>query len=358
MIEAKSDISIHKTEKSRLESVDFEDLKFGEILSDHMYVVDYRSGEWMNPRVIPYGPIEFSPALSIFHYGQGVFEGMKAFHYTGDKVNIFRPEDHYERFTRSCKRVNIPPIDPELFMDGLDTLVGFDRKWVPVKRHQALYIRPFVIAADVSLGLRTSGTYQFFILTTPVGNYYKGGARPVALTTMPEYVRSVRGGVGEAKVPGNYAASLYPASLAQAEGFAQVLWLDAVELKYVEEVGTMNIFFVIDDVLVTPELKGSILNGITRRTAIALARARGIDVVERMISIDEIMTAGDEGRLTESFGTGTAAVVTPVGRIHHKGHDIYLNTEEMGPVARVLYTDINDVQYGDKNDTHGWCHVI
>lgn len=358
MIETKYDMRIQKTDTSRLESVDFEHLKFGEVLSDHMFVVDYQSGEWTDPRIIPYAPILYSPALSIFHYGQGVFEGMKAFRYKGNKVNIFRPNDHYERFIRSCKRVNIPQVSRDLFLNSLEQLVDLDRKWVPSKRHQALYIRPFVIATDVTLGLRTSRRYQFFILTTPVGNYYKDGVKPVALTTMPEYVRSVRGGVGEAKVPGNYAASLYPASIAQKEGYAQVLWLDAVEQSYVEEVGTMNIFFVIDNVLVTPELSGSILNGVTRRSAIQLARDRGLTVEERRISIDEIMQAGKIGSLTESFGTGTAAVVTPVGHIHHKGEDIFMNTDEMGPVARRLYGDINDIQYGDKADEHGWCDIV
>lgn len=358
MIETKSDFRIQKTNQSRLATVDFEHLSFGELLSDHMFVVDYKSGQWTDPRILPYGPMEYSPALSIFHYGQGVFEGMKGFKYTGNKVNIFRPVDHYNRFIRSSKRVNIPPVDRDLFISALEQLVDLDRNWVPPKRHQALYIRPFVIATDVSLGLRTSHTYRFFILTTPVGNYYKGGIKPVALTTMPEYVRSVKGGVGEAKVPGNYAASLYPADLAQHKGFAQVLWLDANEKKYVEEVGTMNIFFVIDDILVTPELYGSILNGVTRRSVIELARDHGIEVEERRISIDEIINAGKEGRLSESFGTGTAAVITPVGHIHHDAEDIFMNNDDMGPVARQLYTDLNDIHYGDKADDHGWCHLI
>lgn len=349
---------IHVTSTSRLESTDFSNLKFGDIFSDHMFQATFKKGEWGNFTIEPYGPINVMPAASILHYGQGVFEGMKAFSYSGDKVSIFRAEQHYERFSRSCKRMNIPQIPKELFFEALTKLIELDRKWVPKSKFKSLYIRPFVVGVDEFLGLKTADSYRFMIITGPVGNYYSEGIKPVKLTTMPEYVRAVKGGVGDAKVPGNYAASLLPAHLARESGYTQVMWLDALEHKYVEEVGSMNMFFVIDGKVITPPLGGTILPGVTRRTVIELCKHKGIPVEERRVSITELIEAHKNGTLTEAFGSGTAAVVSPVGFIHHDGYNITLNQEEMGPIAKRLYDDITSIHHGETIDEFGWCTLI
>lgn len=351
-------IKLIKTRQSGLLNVDFKNLKFGETFSDHMFSVEYKDGKWTNPEIKPFGNFEVSPATSVFHYGQAVFEGMKAFHYKDGKVNIFRPDEHYKRFIRSCERMDIPPIDESLFLEGLYKLVELDREWVPTDKFKSLYIRPFVIATDNYIGIRTAQSYRFFIITSPVGNYYKEGIRPVSLTTMPEFVRAAEGGVGEVKVPGNYAASLYPTRIAKEKGYTQVLWLDGQEKKYIEEVGTMNIFFVMNDTLLTPALHGSILSGITRKTVISLAKQLGIPFEERRISIDELIDSYKMGKFQEAFGTGTAAVVSPVGMIHHMGTKIFLNQNEMGPVAQKMYDTITSIHHGGENDPDNWCHLI
>jgi branched-chain amino acid aminotransferase len=270
-----SDIEIEKKPVSSIEKVDFSTLRFGDVFSDHMFEMKYANGFWSTPRIYPYGPITINPSASILHYGQGVFEGMKAFMYSDGRVNIFRPARHYQRFLRSSARMNIPAVPEEFFMSAMEHLVDMDREWVPKDKYKSLYIRPFVVATDEFLGLKTSDTYKFYIITGPVGNYYSEGINPVSLTTMPEYVRAVKGGSGEAKVPGNYANSIYPAWLARQRGYTQVLWLDALEHKYVEEVGSMNIFFVIGDTLVTAPLAGTILPGVTRDCVLYLANSGG-----------------------------------------------------------------------------------
>ncbi len=351
-------IEIQKIKKSRRDSVDFNQLKFGDRFADHMFECEYKNGEWSNFKIKPYGPIQMMPSANILHYGQGVFEGMKAFCHKDGKVNIFRPDKHYERFNRSCKRMNIPEVPKELFISALKTLVDLDRKWVPIDRFKSLYIRPFVVATEEFLGLKTSTTYKFLIITGPVGNYYSEGIKPVKLTTMPEYVRAVKGGFGDAKVPGNYAGSLLPADLALKQGYTQVMWLDAVEHKYVEEVGSMNMFFVIDDSVVTPPLGGTILPGVTRRSILDLCSEWGIKVSESKISVDELMDAHNAGLLSESFGSGTAAVVSPVGLIHHDGYNIELDREKMGPLAQRLYDGITSIHHGDAEPPADWCMII
>jgi branched-chain amino acid aminotransferase len=357
MIETKTDIEITKTVKSGIDKVDFNELRFGAVFSDHMYQLDYKDGQWLNPQIAPFGNMEFSPAMSGLHYGQGVFEGLKAFRYNDGKINVFRAEDHYNRFTRSCKRVSIPEMDKNLFLDGLYTLIDIDRKWVPSEKYKSLYIRPFVFATDNFLGVRSSRTFRFLIITSPVGNYYEEGLKPVSLTTMPDYVRAVKGGVGNAKVPGNYAASIYPAEQAKAQGYTQVLWLDACDKKYIEEVGTMNIFFVIDNVLVTPALSGSILEGVTRKTVLKVAKELGFETEERPISIDELFEASEKGALQEVFGTGTAAVISPVGKIHHADKNIEINNMEIGPAVKKIYNYITGMHHGEVKESYGWCHV-
>ncbi|MBA4417430.1 MAG: branched chain amino acid aminotransferase [Syntrophus sp. (in: bacteria)] len=351
-------MEIFRIEQSKIESVDFENLAFGEVFSDHMLSMDYEYGHWMTPHITPFGKIEVFPSLCSLHYGQVIFEGLKAFYAKGDVINIFRPEKYHERFNKSCHRLCIPGMSYDLFIQTIDELIALDREWIPRRKGCALYIRPFVFATESYLGVRVSKTFRFMILTSPVGAYYKEGMNPVRLITPGEYVRAVQGGLGMAKTPANYAASLLPAEEAHKKGFTQVLWLDGIEKKYVEEVGTMNIFFVIDDELITPALEGSILSGVTRDSVIEIAKDWGITITERRISIDEVLSASREGRLKEVFGTGTAAVISPVGEIQHEETLIRINDGKTGTLSQRLYDEITGIQYGEKTDKFGWCHSI
>jgi len=351
-------IEIERVPESRLESIDFNNLRFGDVFSDHMFEATYKDGSWQDIKIRPYGPVNMMPSANILHYGQGVFEGMKAFSYKNGKINIFRADKHYERFTRSSKRMDIPEVPKELFLNAIKTLVNLDRDWVPKSEFKSYYIRPFIVGLDEFLGLKTSDKYKFMIIAGPVGNYYREGIKPVKLTTMPEYVRAVKGGVGDAKVPGNYAASLLPAHLAKEQGYTQVMWLDAIERKYVEEVGSMNLFFVIDEKVITPPLGGTILPGVTRKSVIELCQKWEIPVEERRISVHELIEAHKQGTLSEAFGSGTAAVVSPVGLIHHDGTNITLDMENMGPIAQRLYDGITSIHHGKMDDPDGWCMLV
>jgi len=356
--EVQVEIQIERTSHSKLKEVDLDRLGFGEVFSDHMFTLQYGDGRWKSPRIVPFGTIQISPSLCTLHYGQAVFEGLKAFQANDGEIRLFRPERYHARLNRSCQRLCIPPLNWESFSEALKQLLAVDRDWVPKKRGYSLYIRPFVFATDNFLGVHVSSTYLFMIITSPVGAYYKEGMNPVRLITSGEYVRAVKGGVGAAKTPGNYAASLLPAEEAQKKGFTQVLWLDGCENKWVEEVGTMNIFFVIDGALVTPPLEGSILGGVTRETVIEVARSWGIQVNERRISIEEVMTGARTGRLTEIFGTGTAAVISPVGWVQHKDDLITVNNGKTGSLSQRLYDEITAIQYGEKPDQFGWSYHI
>ncbi len=351
-------MKIVKTPKSRLHETDFDNLGFGDVFSDHMFSMVYDNGAWLPPEIIPFDNLSISPALSSLHYGQIIFEGLKAFRAHDGSINIFRPEKHHERLNKSCRRLCIPEVDGETFLNGIKELITLDKDWVPRKRGYSLYIRPFIYGADVYLGVKVSDTYRFLIITSPVGAYYKEGLNPVRLITSGEYVRAVKGGVGTAKTPGNYAASLLPAYEANKKGFTQVLWLDALERKYIEEVGTMNIFFLIDDELITPPLEGTILAGVTRDTVIHLARDWGMKVNERRLTIDEVLSAARGNRLKEVFGTGTAAVISPVGEIQHEQTLITINDGRIGSVSQKLYDEITGIQYGEKEDRFGWCYTI
>jgi branched-chain amino acid aminotransferase len=347
-----------KTAKSKINKVDFSRLGFGEVFTDHMLNMSYDKGKWANPKITPYGPVMMSPALSALHYGQMVFEGLKAFHVKDGSINVFRIDKHIERFNRSCHRLCIPGINPDTFLGGLIKLLETDRQWIPGKKGYSLYIRPFTFAADNRLGVHVSQKYQFMIILSPVGAYYKEGFNPVKLITAVEHARSVEGGLGAAKTAGNYAASLFAAHEAQKKGFTQVLWLDGVHRNFVEEVGTMNIFFLIGDELVTPHLGGTILAGITRDSVIHLAKDWGIKVSERKLPMDEVFEAAAKGTLKEAFGTGTAAVISPVGLIQHKGQNITINNNQPGELALKLYDAITGIQYGEKPDKYGWCYKI
>jgi len=353
-----SDIKITKSKTSKIDSVDFENLGFGEVFSDHMFSMDYENGEWINQRIEPYGKIEFEPAMCTLHYAQAVFEGLKAFHVRDGSINIFRPEKNLERMNRSNERMCMPTIDEDMFFDAMTELIKLERDWIPKDTGHSLYIRPFIFGTDNFVGVHPSSTYRFMIILSPVGAYYKEGFNPVSLLVPEEYVRAVKGGVGDVKTAGNYAASLLPAEIAQEKGFTQVLWLDGEHHKYIDEVGTMNIFFVIDDEVITPPLEGSILPGVTRDTALDLTKSWGMKVNERRISIDELIQSSKEGRLQEVFGTGTAAVISPVDEIQYRDTNININHGQIGPIARRLFDEISSIQYGEIPDTHGWIYNI
>lgn len=351
-------INVKPVDESRVQEVDFNNLVFGRKFSDHMFEMKHVGGKWGEPVIKPYGSFEVTPAMNVFHYGQAVFEGMKAYYADENTVHIFRPKTHHERFNNSCRRMCIPETDYELFIEALETLIKLDQQWIPKKSGTALYIRPFIFASDDLLAARSSDKFTYQIITSPVGAYYEEGFNPVSLTTTDEFVRAVNGGTGEAKAAGNYAGSFLPAKKAKADGYTQVLWLDAKEHKYIEEVGTMNIHFLIGDTLITPALTGSILPGVTRRSVIALAKEWGLNVEERRITIGELFEAHEKGELKEVFGSGTAAVVSPVGLIHHKGKTIELDREKPGDFAQKCFDEITDIQYGRKEDKFGWVHPV
>jgi branched-chain amino acid aminotransferase len=330
-------------------------LGFGTFFTDYMFNMDYdlQSG-WHNPRIEPYGAIVMDPSTMFLHYGQGVFEGLKAYRTESGRIQLFRPQENISRLNRSCRRLCIPEVDEDFALDALKELLAIEKDWVPGAPETSLYVRPTIIAMDPFLGVRASHTYRYFIILSPVGAYYPEGFNPVKILVTSDYVRAVRGGVGEAKTPGNYAASLLAGELAHEAGYTQVLWLDGVEQKYLEEVGSMNIFFVIDNEIITPELNGSILPGITRKSVIELAKHWNEKVSERKISIDELMQAHASGSLKEVFGAGTAAVISPVGQIKYNDQVITINDNQTGPVALKYYQAITDMQYGKTEDPLGW----
>ncbi len=352
------EIDIQVKENSSIHEVDFDNLVFGRKFADHMFEMHFENGDWGQPKIKPYGPIQISPALNTLHYGQAIFEGMKAFYADEDQVNIFRPDVHFERLNNSARRMDVPETDYETFITALEELIRLDHKFVPKEDGTALYIRPFIFASDDLLAAKSSSRFSYYIITSPVGAYYDEGFDPVSLTTTDEFVRAVEGGTGEAKTAGNYAASFLPAQKAKKAGYTQVLWLDAKEHKFVEEVGTMNIHFLIGDTLITPALTGSILPGVTRRSVVTLAEEWGLNVEERKISIDEVFEAAENGSLREVFGSGTAAVISPVGKIHHQGKEISIGDGKVGDFSKRLFEEITDIQYGRKPDVHGWIHSV
>ena len=334
-------------------------LGFGTIFTDHMFNMDYSPDKgWHDPRVEPYGPIAMPPSAMVLHYGQGVFEGLKAYRTAEDKIQLFRPQANMARLNRSAQRLCIPPLDPDLSLEGLKALLRVDADWVPRAEGTSLYIRPTIIATDPFLGVRASHTYRYFIILSPVGAYYAEGFNPVKIWVTRKYVRAVRGGVGETKTLGNYAASLLAGEEAHQAGYTQVLWLDGLEKKYIEEVGSMNIFFVIDDELITPALSGSILPGVTRDSVLDLARHWGVKASERQIGIDEVVAAHDAGRLQEIFGSGTAAVISPVGELKYGDRLLQVGGGAVGPLSQRLYKELMDIQYGRSADPMGWVEPV
>jgi branched-chain amino acid aminotransferase len=334
-------------------------LGFGDITSDHLFMMNYASEKgWFDPRIVPYGDIHLDPAAMSLHYGQEIFEGLKAYRGKDNGIYLFRARDNCARLNRSAKRMCMPEVSLDLFMEGMTKLILLDREWIPRSEGTSLYIRPTMLATEPHLGVRPSRMYLFYIIIGPVGAYYKEGLNPVKIYVEDQYIRAAHGGTGEAKTAGNYAASLLATELAMKKGFTQVLWLDAVEKKYVEEVGTMNMFFFIGDEIITAPLNGNILPGITRDSVIRILKEWGFTVSERSLAIDEVISAAESGSLREAFGTGTAAVISPVGQITFKGKDYAVAGGKMGDLSLRLYDEITALQYGRKPDPYGWVERI
>ncbi|MEM1485398.1 branched-chain amino acid aminotransferase [Oscillospiraceae bacterium PP1C4] len=330
-------------------------LGFGKQFTDHMFLMDYTEGKgWHDPRIVPYGPISMDPASTVFHYAQEIFEGMKAYRTAEGEIQFFRPEENFKRLNDSCERMVIPKMDEELLLESLKQLVTVDKDWVPSAPNASLYIRPFIISNQVLLGVHPASNYLYCVILSPSGAYYKSGLNPVKIYVETKYVRAVKGGMGMVKTGGNYAASLIAQQEAEREGYSQVLWLDGVERKYIEEVGAMNVFFLIGDEIVTPALSGSILPGITRKSVIQLLKSWGMNVSERRLSIDELMEAVQKGTLKEAWGTGTAAVISPIGELKCNGEVTVINNNRIGEISQKLYDTLTGIQWGRTEDSFGW----
>lgn len=350
------DVSLEKQDASALKALPAEDqLGFGNYFTDHMFKMSWSKEKgWHDARICPYRDFSMDPAAMVFHYGQAIFEGLKAYRGKDDQLLLFRPMDNFKRMNQSAMRMCMPRFPEDKILQALKALLYLDKRWVPGAKGSSLYIRPTMIASQPALGVKPALEYLFYIILSPVGSYYSEGFGPTRIYVSDEYVRAVQGGVGQAKTAGNYAASLYMSQLAKKEGYTQVLWLDACEHKYIEEVGTSNIFFVIDGKLVTPPLGGSILAGITRDSVIALAKSWDIEVVEQRLTIDEILEKNQAGRLSEAFGTGTAAVVSPVGELRYQGKTHRIADGKTAELAARLFNELQGLQYGHREDPFNW----
>ena len=347
---------INPVKSSRVNSVDFDNLVFGKTFSDHMLIMDYKNDEWQKGRIVPFDSITMHPATSVIHYGQSIFEGMKANKTIDGEVNLFRPEMNAKRFALSAKRMCMPALPENIFVDSIKALLDLDRNWVPNNEVSSLYIRPFMFATDPLVGIKPSSTYSFMIITSPVGAYY---SHPVRVKIEENFTRAAIGGVGRAKAAGNYAAALYPSKLAQEEGFHQLLWTDAVEHKYIEESGTMNVVFQIDGKLVSPsEESDTILRGITKRSVLEIAKSWGVEVEERPVLISEIIAASNDGTLQDAFGVGTAATLTHIGEIGYRDQLFTLPEVETRELSNKLKTYLNDLKLGKVEDTFAWCQRV
>ncbi len=346
-----------KFEKANVlkEKPDPNTLGFGEVFTDYMFMMDYSKKEgWHDAKIVPYGELSLSPAACVFHYGAEVFEGMKAYRTPDGDVQLFRPMENIRRLNNSAERLCLPQIDEELALHVLTKFVEVEKDWVPSKKGTSLYLRPFLIATDAKLGLHAIDEAKYVIIASPVGSYYKEGINPVKIMIETEDVRAVRGGTGYAKCGGNYAASNRAAARAEEKGFSQVLWLDGVERKYIEEVGAMNVMFKINGKVKTPKLIGSVLPGITRKSCIELMKSEGQDVEETFITVDEVISALKEGTLEEAWGCGTAAVVSPIGLLSYEGTDYVINDGKIGELTQHLYDELTGIQWGEKEDKFDW----
>ena len=334
-------------------------LGFGKVFSDHMFVMDYEEGKgWFDARIVPFGRISLHPASTVLHYGAEIFEGLKAYRTESGDIRLFRPMENIQRLNRSAERMCLPLLDEEETLEMLKTYVKFEAEWVPHSFGTSLYLRPFMFGNDETLGVHTIKRATFMIIASPSGSYYKEGINPVKIMIETEDVRTVKGGTGYAKCGGNYGASTRAGARAEKKGYSQVLWLDGVERKYIEEVGAMNVMFKIDGEIVTPELTGSILPGITRKSCIEVLRGLGYKVSERLISVDELILALKEGRLEEAWGTGTAAVVSPIGKLMYQDVEYEINDQKIGAVTQQLYDILTGIQWGKVEDPYGWiCEI-
>ncbi len=349
------EIKVTLTDSPKAKPADESKLGFGQIFTDHMFLMDYSKEKgWHDPRIVPYGPIPLDPSAACFHYAQEIFEGMKAYRTAEGSIQFFRPQENFKRLNASCDRLVIPHLDEKLLLDSLKKLVEVEKDWVPHEKDTSLYIRPFIISNQAVLGVHPSKSYVYCVILSPSGAYYKGGLNPVKIYVETKYVRAVKGGMGMVKTGGNYAASLIAQEEAEKEGYSQVLWLDGVERKYIEEVGAMNVFFKIGDEVVTPELSGSILPGITRKSVLEVLRSWGMKVSERRLSVDELMKAAQDGTLEEAWGTGTAAVISPIGELKCDDIVTTINNNKIGPLSQKLYDTLTDLQWGRSKDTFGW----
>lgn len=350
-----ADIPVSKTRHSRLLEVDFDCLEFGKYISDHMLVCDYAKGEWKEPQIVPYANLSLSPSALALHYGQTVFEGMKAFRMADGSINIFRMEKHYDRFVRSLERMCMAVVPKEIFVEGMKQLIELDKDWVPSKAGHALYIRPFVFASEARFGVKVSDEYRFIIFTGPVPTLY---ADPIKVKVETNYIRAAKGGTGFAKCGGNYGASFLPTQNARLEGYDQVLWTDGKENKFIEESGMMNVMFVINDVLVTPPLSDSILDGVTRDSLLTLAKDMGYSTEERPVAVAELEQAFKSGTITQAFGAGTAAVVAPIKSIHINEIDFRLPEYNEERLLFKLKHRLEQIRLGKQTDTHAWNFLL
>jgi branched-chain amino acid aminotransferase len=351
-------IPIRRTEAPRTKPEDSA-LEFGTVFTDHIFLQDYDVEQgWHSPRIEPYQSLVLDPAAAVLHYAQAIFDGLKAFRQPDGRVRLFRPRKHAERLINSAVRMCIPPLQAEQVLRSFTSLVDLDRDWVPRARGTSLYIRPTIVATEPYLGVRPAQAYLYYVILSPVGSYYGQGMKPVNILVADQYVRAVEGGVGAAKTAGNYAASLYAAEEAKHKGYAQVLWLDGIHRKYLDEVGTMNIMLRIGDEVLTPPLSGSILPGVTRDSVLTILRDWGISVAERPISMDEVLSAAADGTLREVWGTGTAAAISPVGELAYTDRKIAINGGQIGELTQRLYDTLLGIQYGEQPDTYGWMEDV
>ena len=348
-------IPINKTSASRLSQIDFSNLPFGRNFSDHMFTADYEDGEWKNLQIVPYGDIAINPAASALQYGQAIFEGIKAYKQKDGRISIFRPSKNYERFNISAERMVMPTVPEEIFMQGMSQLINLDKDWVPADEGQSLYLRPFMYATEPILGVHASETYKFIIITGPAGSYY---SKPLKVKIETHFARAVEGGVGYAKTAGNYASSLYPTRQAQKEGFDQLIWTDAKDHIYIEESGTANVMFVIKNVLITPSSRDTILDGVTRRSILELARSWGMPVEERRVTVTEVMEAIQNGTLQEAFAAGTAATIAHIAQIGYEGEIYTLPEPAEREFSNKVLKALNDIRYGISPDEFGWNYIV
>ena len=351
MVAEKMDIKINRKTESSIDKLDWDNLAFGRVFSDHMFVMEYTDGEWKNPEISEYADLKFSPATSVLHYGQSFFEGMKVYRTIDGEVQLFRSEENAKRFNVSARRMCMPEVPVDVFIESLKSLIEIDKDWVPNKDGCSLYVRPFMIATDPYVGIKPSDTYKFIIFTCPVAAYY---SEPVKVKIETEYSRAVEGGTGFAKAAGNYAGALYPAKIAQEKGYGQLIWTDAFEHKYIEEAGTMNVIFQIGDTLITPISSDTILDSITRRSVVDIARDWGYEVEERKVLVSEVIEAIETGNLTEAFGAGTAATIAQISLINYKGVDYELPPVENREFSNKVKHEIENIKYGKIEDRFNW----